>query len=345
MTLMVAGCHAALHAAIINVPDPGAGIATIQDGVNAAASSGDTIRVAPGTYVESVDTLGKSVRIRATGSVNATIIDAGGLGFGPAATFDSGETRTTILEGFTLRGASEYAVICHGASPTILDCRFTTSGVRCDLGGAPLIENCTFTGGSNFEGGAVHVETGADPEFVDCDFTDNQSFLVGGAVLVREAAGRFTDCTFTDNTAPLGGGIAILDSTTSLTRCDFSGNQAETGGGGGWLVGGAPVLVQCSFAGGTASVGGGLYLSECPASVSSTTFTDNIAEQSGGALRLLAAEGATFTSCIFESNHAVEGGGADITDGSDGLAFINCAFRNGTADIGAGIDLGPAIGD
>ena len=62
-------------AATINVP---AGQPTIQAGVN-AASNGDTVLVAPGTYTGAgnfnIDTGGKSITIRSSGGAAVSIID------------------------------------------------------------------------------------------------------------------------------------------------------------------------------------------------------------------------------------------------------------------------------
>ncbi|MBT5656836.1 MAG: hypothetical protein HOI89_03535, partial [Phycisphaerae bacterium] len=75
MALLVCGVTTA---ATINVP---ADYTTIQAAVD-AASNGDEILVAPGTYTgtgdEVVDTLGKAITIKASGTPEETIIDGEG---------------------------------------------------------------------------------------------------------------------------------------------------------------------------------------------------------------------------------------------------------------------------
>ena len=58
---------------IINVPGDFPGI---QGAINVAANFGDEIVVAPGTYVEQINFLGKKVKIRSSDGPLVTIIDA-----------------------------------------------------------------------------------------------------------------------------------------------------------------------------------------------------------------------------------------------------------------------------
>src|SRR5262245_27005056 len=84
-------------ATIIRVP---ADQPTIQSAI-ASASSGDIVQVAPGTYLENLNFLGKAVRVTSEHGPNVTIID--GNGIGPVAAFVTAEGRESVLNGFTLR--------------------------------------------------------------------------------------------------------------------------------------------------------------------------------------------------------------------------------------------------
>src|SRR4029450_2766151 len=74
---------------------------TIQ-GALSLASPGDLILVAPGTYFESIDFLGKDVVLRGTAGPDATVISAPSTA--PVVRLVSGETRAAVLEGFTITG-------------------------------------------------------------------------------------------------------------------------------------------------------------------------------------------------------------------------------------------------
>ncbi len=96
--------QASASAAVINVPGD---FATIQGAINAAGASGDEIIVAPGTYPEAINFLGKAINLHsASGDPSNTIIDASGM-FISVVQCISGEGAGTILEGFTITGGGQ----------------------------------------------------------------------------------------------------------------------------------------------------------------------------------------------------------------------------------------------
>ncbi len=89
------------QALVINVPldQP-----TIQAGID-AASPGDTVLVADGTYYENINFLGKAITVTSVNGPASTTID--GSSTGNVVTFQSHEGRDSLLEGFTItNGAS-----------------------------------------------------------------------------------------------------------------------------------------------------------------------------------------------------------------------------------------------
>jgi len=89
------------QAVTINVPaDQG----TIQAGIDAAVNPGDEVVVAPGTYVEAINFLGKAITLRSSGGAAVTTIDGGAAG--TVVTCTTSETSTTVLDGFTITNGS-----------------------------------------------------------------------------------------------------------------------------------------------------------------------------------------------------------------------------------------------
>ncbi|HLP83326.1 MAG TPA: hypothetical protein VK157_03165, partial [Phycisphaerales bacterium] len=167
---------------------------TIQDAV-AAASSGDTIVVAPGTYTEQIDLLGKSLVLQASGDANNTIIS----GFA-APIIRASNANNVVLRGFTLSG------IFGGAG----------------AGGAVLSENtsltvdaCTITSNSVIEGaGAAIYVNGGGLTLLNSTISNNSASFVDAAV------------------AGVGAAVSINNATATITATTFVGNLGTNMGGG-----------------------------------------------------------------------------------------------------------------
>src|SRR5258707_7759680 len=67
---------------------------TIQAAIN-AANNGDTVLVAPGTYVENINFSGKAIAVTSSGGPAVTVIDGGAQG--PVVTFNQNEPTASQL--------------------------------------------------------------------------------------------------------------------------------------------------------------------------------------------------------------------------------------------------------
>ena len=224
---------------------------TIQDGIG-AAQAGDTVLVAPGTYNEQIDLLGKAITLRSTGGASNTIIDSEGrddwpdFPFGPVVRMINTEGASTVIEGFTITGgetdgigsAGYCGVWCDGLTPTLRDCRITgnSGGLGGGVTGSPTLERCEITGNDSLpygDGGGVR---GA-PIMRDCVVSNNRSGGVGGGIYVTGPC-VIEDCIIQENIAGngfdgyTGGGVF---GPADLIGCVITGNSAHH-----FLSGGPP---------------------------------------------------------------------------------------------------------
>ncbi len=268
--------------------------ASIQEAIT-TVSSGSTITVAPGTYAEAIDFLGKNLSVISEAGPGATIIDATGLD-ASVARFTNGESKGALLEGFTLTGGSGSSenignstlilgggIYTSGSAPTIRSC--IIQGNTAAFGGgvfnndaSPRFENCAIQENAAIpsSGGGVFNFSGAAPEFIEVDFLNNSAGAEGGAMSNQNADPLVVDSTFIGNHAEQNGGAIrnIQGSGGTFTNCAFQNNT--TGGSGGAIFnddspatsvtdstfcGNAPDNIAGSFS----DTGGNDFLPSCPA--------------------------------------------------------------------------------
>ena len=178
---------------VLTVP---AEYATIQTAVDAACDGAEVI-VGPGTYPESVNFGGKAIVVRSSHGAEATTIDAQGTG--RTVLFGSAETRSSVLDGFTVTGGGVFTLV---ASPTVRNCR--------------MIGNT-----SADEGVGIYVNVGS-PQIVNCTGTANTAGERGGGIRNRGTGTAIRNCIVRGNSP------GDLDGSTAYTATSYSNVQ------GGW---------------------------------------------------------------------------------------------------------------
>ena len=222
---------------------------SIQDAIE-DANNGDEIEARPTTYHESINFMGKAVRLYSSGEPEATTIN--GDGAYHTVQCVSGEGPSTILEGFTITGGN-----ANGPDPNDK----CGGGMYCESS-SPTVTNCIFTDNSatDYGGGMCNIDS-SNPTVTDCNFSDNTATNSGGGMYNESSNPTVTNCIFTGNEATNddGGGMYNDDSSPTVTNCIFSGNEATNDDGGGMCNEGnsSPTVTNCSFSGNSASSGGG----------------------------------------------------------------------------------------
>ncbi|MHC4944370.1 MAG: right-handed parallel beta-helix repeat-containing protein [Planctomycetota bacterium] len=131
--------------AVIHVP---ADYPTIQQAIDAAVH-GDTVLVAPDTYVENINFLGKAISVKSEKGAELTVIDGGQAD--SVVTFDHMEGIQSVLDGFLItNGDASYGggINCrYGSSPTIKhnliddNSAIYVCGISCEFSAAIIANN------------------------------------------------------------------------------------------------------------------------------------------------------------------------------------------------------------
>lgn len=283
-----------------------------------AASSGDEIWVAAGTYTPHASDRDVSFILKE----NVPIYG----GFNGLETLFSQRnpaTNTTVLSG-DLNGDDNYLLepFANTAENTKVIVKIKTS-------------NVTFDGFT--VNGAYHTVT-IEP---------------GGLEIFKgfNAADKITNITisnmlFTHNTADIGGSLYMRNGTISLSKSKFINNRALDRGGAIFLAfDTSESIITDSLFEKNKSVGNGgaINLFGSSPTLQNIVFLDNQATDKGGALSLFSGTTTTLTNATFLNNTAVSGGGI-YKGGSTNIDIKNILLKNSSLD-GGGLGLGTGLGN
>jgi predicted outer membrane repeat protein len=336
---------------------------TIQSAID-AASGGDTVLVAPGTYVENIDFLGKAIIVKSSEGPEATVID--GNKDGSVVVFINSETADSVIEGFTITNGNAFVnpLFDHGG------------GVRC-VNSSPTIKANIIT--KNYPpgvcglGGGIYCEgIGFSPTIVDNTISENEADS-GGGIYCLDSSPVISNNTVELNSSDYGecGGIhlygthceALLTHNSIFINLGFEG-------GGIYCAQARPTITENYIMGNDGFCGGGLYISTTSAYVAHNTIAGNVAYEGAGmhlidcghdvviADNLITTNtgskyemtntgtkgagihcrnnSATIKSNSINGNHADYGGGLNCSS-SDASLIENNHFENNSALDGAAI--------
>ena len=176
--------------------------------------------MSPGTYTETLDFLGKRILLESEAGPDVTVIDGGRSG--SVVMFASGETETSILDGFTIRNGSGTPVSTGGAE------WLAGGGILCAGDASPTITNCAITQNNGTHGGGIVCFGDASPAMVSCTITENRASFGGGLYWATSSCATIRNCTIADNRASGSGGAIYWSCPFSLSIQDsiLWGNSA-----------------------------------------------------------------------------------------------------------------------
>jgi len=239
MFLLFAACS---QAGIKRVPSD---YSTIQAAID-ASTDGDTILVAPGTYIgdgnRDIDFKGKAITVKSEEGPQTCIIDCQGSKDDPhrGFFFHTGEDANSVLQGFTITNG--YIRYSGGG------------GIYCDAS-SPLIENCIVTKNIALFGGGIACKE-SDSVIVNCIITANTASLTpsswwsrwhydgaGGGIWFSSRNNQnpmLINCIVSGNCASeYGGGICLDRGNSVISNCTVYGNRTGDIGTAGGIAGGS----------------------------------------------------------------------------------------------------------
>jgi uncharacterized repeat protein (TIGR01451 family) len=338
----------ATHVVDVAIPPPDATLTVCQSGdcgyrdiqtAVDAASAGNVIQVAAGTYTGTNDYGGLSQVVY----VDRQVTLRGG--YGPDFTgAPDPEAHPTIVDA---QGAGRVFCVTGAISPTI-EGFHVTGGDAAGLGGG--------LGGGDVGGGVYVID--ANATLSGCHIVSNTA-RYGGGVYFWDSDGTIVGNTITGNTADWGAGI-YLDSESAAMVVDnqVMGNAAQNDGGGIYLYH-SPAALRGNRVEDNQAVllAGGLYMWESDAALSENQFTGNVAGSDGGGIYVARCD-AVFTNTLVAGNGAAGAGGGifmrnsslDLLHttlaqnlGSDGMAVANNSAARLTNTILVSHSVGIAV--
>ncbi len=315
-----------LTAADIYVPD---NQPTIQDAI-AAAATGDTVIVRPGTWLETIDFLGKAITLRSESGPGVTVID--GNQAGTVVTFQSGEGAGSVLEGFT---------ITNGTGTDIAG-RDTGGGVLCGPASSPSITGNVISDNDADDGAGIATFTLSSPAITANEIRNNTAKYGGAINLDDDCTPVIADNLFVGNRVTLYGGAirCAIGCDAQIERNAFDDNRSSAGRGGAiYNYNSAPLIRHNSFVNNFClENGGAIYNRKSTATISYNSFTGNSTSEYGGAVHCTTYADALITGNLITGNHAdLGGGGINAYNFSEPVITNNIITNNTTDGVGGGI--------
>ena len=234
-----------VQSAVIHVPGDQP---TIQAGMD-AASSGDTVLVADGTYTgtgnRDLNFRGKALTVRSESGPEFCVIDCEGNPSDPhrGFSFNNGEGQGSVVMGFTIRNgwsACGGGIYCKGSSPVIRNNNITGNtadhhggGIYCEKSLLTLSYNTISANSSGLNGGGVFCYEGSSPAITHNTICGNESEFSGGGISSFWSSPNISNNTIKGNRAgEYGGGIDCYHSSPTVAHNTVNGNMSDYDGGG-----------------------------------------------------------------------------------------------------------------
>jgi len=319
---------------------------TIQVAIEAAAD-GDAIIVAPGLYVENVETIQERAVILTSedptdpDTVAQTIID--GNGVKPCVTVPYGGE--AVIAGFTITNGSSLmglgGINCLGGHATVVNNMILSNlagGVYAT--GATVIQN--MIADNQMYGGVVSLYSAV---VTDNIVAGNVSLVYTGGIDVVGASNHITGNVVSCNKGANGGGIGCSSAESLITDNTIIGNESYLGAGI-WCRWGGPVIADNLIADNkaylsdteTKASGGGIACEDSSPTIIGNVIVRNEAQWGGGIFCTGSSSKPTIMNNLIAGNKAaVMGGAIALREGAAPSFAANTMVYNRSKQYGGGV--------
>ncbi|NQV17987.1 MAG: PKD domain-containing protein, partial [Armatimonadetes bacterium] len=276
---------------------------------------GDTILVAPGTYIENVDFLGKSINLFSyyattldTTYISQTIIDGSNTGY--AVKFNTLEDTLSLINGFTLTtNGNNKGVYCYSASPKITNSIITDNfGGVCIYQSDLILENVYIINNNYGNRGAGIYCNNSNPILRNVTIHSNITSSNGGGIYCENTSMTLSNCSINQNSSIYGGGIYCKDNSIMiLSNCSINQNYSSYYGGGIYCYYYSSIILNNTILAGNTtnqSHGGGIYCSSASnLDINNCTIINNHTSDDGSAIYLQSSSSnADISNSIISDN-------------------------------------------
>ena len=292
--------------------------------------------VAPGTYLENIDFKGKGITVKSASGAAQTVIDGSAPmhpDHGSVVIFSTGETASSRLEGFTLRG---------GTGTLFPSGLYLGGGIHCE-GTSPVIIDNVIRENSALAGGGVACQA-ASPRIEGNRIEDNTADEGGGLSLIANSTPLIKDNVIQSNAAPVysGGGIECVYSSPRIEGNLIRGNQGYCGAG---IVEGcgAPEIVNNVIEENvTLTTGGGVYLGTSLALMEGNQIRKNRSVYASAGIHIVGPSSPIIRSNEITDNIVSDNDGGGIGCYQNCTPVIECnrIMHNEANKYGGGIFIG-----
>jgi len=340
---------------------------TLQAAID-AATNGDTITVAPGTYTgennKNLDFKGKSITLVCDSESADCTIDCENSGRG--LYFHSNEDENSMLSGFVITNGNVSkmggGILCVSSSPTITNCVITHNTARWARGGngggiacvdaSPKIVHTTIQyNEANFNGSGIYCRGNSNPVLDGCIISYNLKALYGGGISAHEQSNlTIINSLLYGNSARQGGGGLSCTSSPTIQNSVVSNNSAKDGGGIASYFS-APTIDSSLISNNSAENGGGIAAQALSKPIiTNSSITNNAASKKGSGVSLYPSAEPTITGCTIWGKDESETISVDTTEESvsvtnTGLALISDSAIQGGYTGDQIVDIDPVTLD